>query len=83
MKAYVFPGQGSQKVGMGEDLFDEFKDLCAIADSILDTSIKDLCLEDVEKSLNLLLMVWVLGNGQQTKHFSILGLEKKKWQLNI
>ena len=53
MKAYVFPGQGSQKVGMGEDLFDEFKDLCAIADSILEYSIKDLCLEDVEKSLNL------------------------------
>ena len=53
MKAYVFPGQGSQKVGMGAELFDEFQDLCSIADSILGYSIKTLCLEDPEKNLNL------------------------------
>lgn len=53
MKAYVFPGQGSQKVGMGEELFNEFEDLCSVADSILGYSIKDLCLEDAEKNLNL------------------------------
>lgn len=53
MKAYVFPGQGSQSKGMGEDLFDEFQDLCLKADAILGYSIKELCLEDPDKCLNL------------------------------
>ena len=46
LTAYVFPGQGSQVVGMGGDLFDEFADLTAKADQILGYSIKDLCLND-------------------------------------
>lgn len=44
MKAYLFPGQGSQHVGMGADLFDHFPELTATADAILAYSIKDLCL---------------------------------------
>ncbi|MGV7002860.1 ACP S-malonyltransferase [Priestia megaterium] len=44
--AYVFPGQGSQYKGMGEELFGNFKDLTAKADKILGFSIKELCLED-------------------------------------
>ena len=32
MLAYVFPGQGSQVVGMGKDLFDEFKEYVDAAD---------------------------------------------------
>ncbi|MUL34426.1 ACP S-malonyltransferase [Priestia megaterium] len=44
--AYVFPGQGSQYKGMGEELFENFKDLTAKADKILGFSIKELCLED-------------------------------------
>ena len=52
MKAYVFPGQGSQKKGMGEDLFDEFADITKKADEILGYSIKDLCLNNPDQNLN-------------------------------
>lgn len=53
MKTYLFPGQGSQKRGMGEGLFDEFPELTKKADKILGYSIKELCLEDPNKQLNL------------------------------
>lgn len=51
MKAYAFPGQGSQYVGMGEELFDEFQEYISKADNILGYSIKDLCLEDKNNNL--------------------------------
>jgi trans-AT polyketide synthase/acyltransferase/oxidoreductase domain-containing protein len=50
-KIYMFPGQGSQKKGMGEELFDRFPELVATADEILGYSIKDLCLEDADENL--------------------------------
>ncbi|AIQ12428.1 malonyl CoA-ACP transacylase [Paenibacillus durus] len=53
MWAYVFPGQGSQKVGMGEGLFDEFPALTRQADKILGYSIKMLCLYDRNQQLSL------------------------------
>ena len=49
MIALMFPGQGSQKRGMGQDLFDtvpEFKELEPQIDALLGYSIRDLCLED-------------------------------------
>jgi trans-AT polyketide synthase/acyltransferase/oxidoreductase domain-containing protein len=46
MKVYMFPGQGSQQKGMGNELFDEFKELTQKADKILMYSIKKLCLEN-------------------------------------
>ncbi len=46
MKAFVFPGQGSQQKGMGEELFDAFPELTRKADEILGYSIRELCLED-------------------------------------
>lgn len=52
MKTYVFPGQGSQKKGMGEDLFDKFPDLTKEADKVLGYSIKELCVNDPEQKLN-------------------------------
>jgi len=52
MKTYVFPGQGSQRKGMGENLFDEFPDLTKQADKILEYSIKELCLNDPDQKLN-------------------------------
>lgn len=53
MKAYLFPGQGSQNIGMGKDLFDKYDSLVKKADKILGYSIKELCLSDPDKSLNL------------------------------
>ncbi|PKM52636.1 MAG: [acyl-carrier-protein] S-malonyltransferase [Firmicutes bacterium HGW-Firmicutes-7] len=52
MFAYVFSGQGSQKKGMGAELFDEFPELTASADKILGYSIKELCTEDKKNQLN-------------------------------
>jgi malonyl CoA-acyl carrier protein transacylase len=52
MKAYLFPGQGSQRVGMGESLFDAFPALTAAADRILGYSIKELCLRDPQRQLS-------------------------------
>lgn len=51
MKTFVFPGQGSQKKGMGKGLFDEFKDETAKADKILGYSVKELCLNDPDNQL--------------------------------
>lgn len=45
-KVFMFPGQGSQSIGMGADLFDRYISLVAEADAILGYSIKELCLED-------------------------------------
>ncbi|SAL32854.1 acyl transferase [Caballeronia udeis] len=52
MKAFIFPGQGSQSKGMGEQLFDRFKDLTGKADEVLGYSVKELCLEDPRDELN-------------------------------
>ncbi|MFJ8525107.1 ACP S-malonyltransferase [Bacillus cereus] len=51
MKVCMFPGQGSQKRGMGQELFDEFIDYTNVASDILGYSIKDLCLNDSENLL--------------------------------
>lgn len=52
MKVFAFPGQGSQKKGMGAELFDRFPEIIAKADSILGYGIRDLCLSDAENRLN-------------------------------
>lgn len=49
--AYVFPGQGSQRLGMGADIFDRYPEMEAEADAILDYSIRKLCLEDPDRKL--------------------------------
>lgn len=46
MKALLFPGQGSQRAGMGAELFDRFPDMVAEADAILGYGIRDLCLQN-------------------------------------
>lgn len=43
MKAYVFPGQGSQHQGMGCELFGMFPDYVARADAVIGYSLADLC----------------------------------------
>jgi malonyl CoA-acyl carrier protein transacylase len=49
----LFPGQGSQSVGMGGDLFERYADWTAEADRILGYSIRELCLEDPRGELGL------------------------------
>ncbi len=51
--AIIFPGQGSQRRGMGRHFFDRFENIVRAADKILGYSIKELCLKDPDKQLNL------------------------------
>lgn len=54
--AFVFPGQGAQKVGMGKDFYEKSaiaQKLFAEADEALGYSIKDMCFEGPEEDLKL------------------------------
>ena len=56
MIAFVFPGQGAQKVGMGRTLFEAFpicRDTFAEADEALGESLSTLCFEGPEDRLML------------------------------
>lgn len=52
---FMFPGQGSQSVGMGKDLFLRYSktsEIFAAANEILGFDLKDLCLSGPEERLN-------------------------------
>ena len=52
MKTYLFPGQGSQRRGMGEDVFNHFPALVERINENLGYSIEELCLEHNPQRLN-------------------------------
>ena len=52
--AFLFPGQGSQTVGMGKDIYENYeeaKNIYDTADEVLGKSITKLCFEGPEESL--------------------------------
>jgi [acyl-carrier-protein] S-malonyltransferase len=54
MKAFLFPGQASQYVGMGADLYKEFsiaRDYFDRADDVLELDLKDTCFNGPEEKL--------------------------------
>ena len=54
--AYIFPGQGSQSVGMGKDLFDNFaaaREVFEAADDALGFSLSEMCFSGDEADLQL------------------------------
>jgi trans-AT polyketide synthase, acyltransferase and oxidoreductase domains len=46
VRAWLYPGQGAQFVGMGRALFDRYPEAVADADEVLGWSLRELCLED-------------------------------------
>ncbi len=54
-KAFLFPGQGAQVVGMGKDIYEKYEEARKIYDKaseILGIDIKKLCFEGPEEELN-------------------------------
>ena len=52
--AFLFPGQGSQAVGMGKDIYESYeeaKNIYDTADEVLNKSITKLCFEGPEEDL--------------------------------
>ena len=52
--AFLFPGQGSQSVGMGKDIYENYeagKSIYDIADKVLNKSVTTLCFEGPEEDL--------------------------------
>ncbi|MBO6087745.1 ACP S-malonyltransferase [bacterium] len=79
--AFLFPGQGSQFVGMGKDLYENYpaaKKVFDKADEVLGKSITKLCFEGPEESLKQ-----TVNTQPAIVTMSIAALEVLKSKLNI
>ena len=75
MKAFVFPGQGAQFVGMGKDLYDNSplaKELFEKANEILGIALQILCLK-------VLMKISVRQKLLNQPYFSILLFQPSVW----